>query len=94
MKIDATNAVYRIGQYYTTVNRNNTVNFGGQEGDDIEISEEAVSFAEIFSVAKAAFEKQDYGTPDVKLEEIRNQVADGTYMVQEQTLADSILMYI
>ena len=94
MKIDATNSVYGIKQYYNTINRNVAPNITEAPQDHIDISDEAVSFAEIFNKAKAVLEETDINPAATNIEQMRYDVRNGSYIVCEDQVADAILMYI
>lgn len=94
MKIDATNAVYGIRQYYNTINRNVAPKIQETGTDHIEISDEAVSFAEIFNQAKSVLETGGPNVSAENIEQIRYDVQNGSYTVCEERLADAILMYV
>lgn len=94
MKIDATNSVYGIKQYYNTINRNVAPNITKVSEDHIDISDEAVSFAEIFNKAKIVLEKTDTNLTAANIEQMRYDVQNGSYVVYEDQVADAILMYI
>lgn len=92
MKIDATSSIYATQRYRMIGNRTAVQENKKQGNDDIEISGEAVSFAKAFGAAKAGLEKNGHASP--RVESIRNMVASGTYKVEAEQIADSILMYI
>ena len=59
-------------------------------GDEVSISDEALSFSKIFSAARQSAEVRE---ADVKsrIETIRERLENGTYEVGSEDIADSIL---
>ena len=91
MKIDATTSIYAAQRYRMIANKTVFQDTAKQGKDDIEISNEAVSFARAFSAARMELEKP--AGMDARVGAIRSQVAAGSYTVKPEAIADSILMF-
>ena len=92
MKIDATTSIY-AAQRYRMIANNTVVQTPKNQGkDDIDISGEAVSFSKVFNIAKMELEKmEDRG---MRVRAISEEVASGSFPLEPEKIADSILTYI
>jgi len=91
MKINGINGAGFV-QGPGTVNKTNALGKYNavQSGDELSISEEAVSFSKIYSAAK---QDAEVNATDRKqrIETIKEQLQNGMYEVSSEQLADSIL---
>ncbi len=93
MKINAATSIYAVEQYRSMTNKASENTKAAQTKDHIEISEEAVSFSEVFKSAKAAIEDGN-AINKTEIEAIKEQVSNGTYGIDDDALAESILFSI
>lgn len=93
MKIDATSSVYGIDPYRNIQNKRAVQPAAALLGsDEAEFSSDAVSFAEAFSAVKIQMEEHLSGT-NPYIEVAKAQIASGTYVVDHEDLASSILLF-
>ncbi len=94
MKINAATSIHVIDQYRSMTNKGVPSAKVGQQKDHIEISAEAASFTEVFKAAKQAMEENIATIKPEELNAIRQEIGSGTYQIDNEELADSILFSI
>lgn len=93
MKVEATSSVYGI-EPYRSLHGKRTLQQALQvnTNDEVDVSTEAVSFAEAFSSVKAQMDAQ-LKAPNPYVEVAKAQVSAGSYTVDIDDLASSILLF-
>lgn len=94
MKINAATSIYAVEQYRNLTNKGVPSAKVGQQKDHIEISDEAVSFNEVFKAAKKTLDGSEGAMKPEALSAIRQEIGSGTYQVNDEELADSILFSV
>lgn len=92
MKINATSSIYPVESYRTQSMKSATSASARPENDKVVLSTEALSFADAFSAVKASIDVHVTQSA-ASVENIRAQVAAGTYTVDTDDLASSILLF-
>ena len=93
MKVDATSSVYGIDPYRNIQNKRTVQAQAASMGsDEINVSSDAVSFAEAFAAVKVQMEDHLNGVNPF-VEVAKAQVASGTYVVDHEEVASSILLF-
>lgn len=93
MKINATSSIYSVESLYRRqATKAVAKTSAAPENDKVDLSTEAVSFADAFSMVKSSIEVQLSQRPD-SVDTIKAQVAAGTYTVDTEELASSILLF-
>lgn len=93
MKIDATTSIYAAQRYRMIANKTAIQAMETPGGNDhIDISSDAVSFANVFNTAKIELEKTE--DKSMRVSEIKEKIANGGFAAEPEKIADSILMYI
>lgn len=92
MKIDAASSIYSVDMYKAQVARTTGQRPAVQSGDEVSLSKDAVQFAETFAAVKNALKSQ-LDAPSPMTEAVRAQVRGGTYSVDADEVASSILLF-
>lgn len=92
MKINATSSVYSVETYRAQATRTAKAAGVRTEQDKVDLSTDAMSFADAFSAVKSSIETQISQRP-ASVDAIKVQYEQGTYTVDSEDLASSILLF-
>lgn len=93
MKINATSSIYSVERAYRKQATRPVAGVQGTpQSDKVDLSTQAVSFTDAFTAVKASIEVKLSQRPD-SVDTIKAQIAAGTYTVDAEDLASSILLF-
>lgn len=92
MKIDATSSIYSVDRYRAPASKVAQQMQSIAENDKVDLSSDAVSFAEVFASAKTMVRDQ-LNAVNPMVEVTKNQIANHTYKVDPEEIASSILLF-
>lgn len=91
MKISGIYSPELLQKYVHVKGKNNVLSSAELKSDAVEISQDALTFASALKTAKAVMEGKRSEGEVMRLEQVKQEVQDGTYFVPGYRIAEKII---